>query len=67
MIKYVELSRTEYFSREVEATSDEDAVNQVLQLAPGNPADWSIELVQDASHRETATPEPGAITFTEQV
>lgn len=60
---YVELRRDEFFGREVEADSEQAAVDQVLMQAPGTPADWSVETVQRATHRATDETEAGAATL----
>jgi len=59
---YVEVEKICSYGSEVTAESEEDAQDQVIKWAGGDPRDWKItESHEVERHGATGTDEPGAM------
>ncbi len=50
---YVELKRTVYYSGEFKAETQEEAENEIIKMAGGDPRDWEIIKSEEAVHHAT--------------
>lgn len=61
-VYYVEMSKIVYYNGEFEADTPEEAQNEILLMAGGDPRDWTILTTQEVKRFEI---EPGSMSAPE--